>query len=231
MQSRYYDPEIGRFLNADSYATTGQGVMGHNMFAYCNNNATNYVDFSGSACCFVYLSDDPFAGIFFEMGGGGGGCSYGSAYVYMYANEVEKSGHLEERQKPMFGGTRYTDILPWVYSVFEISNEGITLIDASIALTKVSFLWDYLDLTITPFDAFSAEISAGLNREDGLHASAIAYMAKPSLSFELFGLDVTFFAYFGAVGAEMAFSLSNGVKFGVAPNGYGGGFSITWDDK
>ena len=38
LQSRYYDPEVGRFINADVYASTGQGVLGSNMFAYCLNN-------------------------------------------------------------------------------------------------------------------------------------------------------------------------------------------------
>ena len=28
LQSRYYDPEICRFINADSYASTGQGFLG-----------------------------------------------------------------------------------------------------------------------------------------------------------------------------------------------------------
>ena len=38
LQSRYYNPETGRFINADSYALTGQGVLSGNMFAYCGNN-------------------------------------------------------------------------------------------------------------------------------------------------------------------------------------------------
>ena len=38
LQSRYYDPEIGRFISPDSYASTGQGILGTNMFAYCGNN-------------------------------------------------------------------------------------------------------------------------------------------------------------------------------------------------
>ncbi len=44
LQSRYYDPAIGRFINADSYASTGQGFLGCNMFAYCLNNPVNYLD-------------------------------------------------------------------------------------------------------------------------------------------------------------------------------------------
>ena len=47
LKSRYYDPETGRFINADGYASTGQGVLGNNMFAYCNNNPVMYSDPSG----------------------------------------------------------------------------------------------------------------------------------------------------------------------------------------
>lgn len=47
LQSRYYDPDIGRFINADSYVSTGQGILGNNMFAYCCNNPTGYKDDSG----------------------------------------------------------------------------------------------------------------------------------------------------------------------------------------
>ncbi len=48
LQSRYYNPEIGRFINADSYAATGQGALGNNMFAYCNNNPVNMYDNTGN---------------------------------------------------------------------------------------------------------------------------------------------------------------------------------------
>ena len=48
LQNRYYDPEIGRFINADSYASTGQGIIGCNMFTYCGNNPIMYADDCGS---------------------------------------------------------------------------------------------------------------------------------------------------------------------------------------
>ena len=48
LQSRYYDPEMGRFINADIFVSTGQGVLGYNMFSYCLNNPVNYVDRSGN---------------------------------------------------------------------------------------------------------------------------------------------------------------------------------------
>lgn len=34
LQSRYYDPVVCRFINSDTVANTGQGVVGCNMFAY-----------------------------------------------------------------------------------------------------------------------------------------------------------------------------------------------------
>ena len=47
--SRYYDPETGRFLNADGYVSTGQGVLGCNMFMYCGNNPVTRMDETGTA--------------------------------------------------------------------------------------------------------------------------------------------------------------------------------------
>jgi len=49
LQSRYYDPEVGRFINADTaevleYPST---FWETNLFSYCNNNPTNDTDRSG----------------------------------------------------------------------------------------------------------------------------------------------------------------------------------------
>ena len=49
LKSRYYDPEICRFINADGYASNGQGVIGCNSFAYCNNNPIIYIDSDGNS--------------------------------------------------------------------------------------------------------------------------------------------------------------------------------------
>lgn len=45
--SRFYVPQLCRFMNADIYADTAQGVVGTNMFAYCCNNSINMIDPSG----------------------------------------------------------------------------------------------------------------------------------------------------------------------------------------
>ena len=48
LQSRYYDPAIGRFINADTYTTTdADGLLSTNMFAYCENNPVSRSDPNG----------------------------------------------------------------------------------------------------------------------------------------------------------------------------------------
>ena len=48
LQSRYYDPFTGRFLNADIYCDTNTGTpLSTNMFSYCENNPVLNIDKSG----------------------------------------------------------------------------------------------------------------------------------------------------------------------------------------
>ena len=47
LKSRYYDPEVCRFINADAYASTGQGILGLNMFTYCICSPVTLYDPSG----------------------------------------------------------------------------------------------------------------------------------------------------------------------------------------
>ena len=57
LQSRYYDPAIGRFINADSYASTdATGLLSTNMFAYCENDPVNKSDPSGEAFSLITIA-------------------------------------------------------------------------------------------------------------------------------------------------------------------------------
>lgn len=50
LQSRYYDPFIGRFLNADVYCDTqSDSPLSTNMFAYCENNTVCRIDIYGNS--------------------------------------------------------------------------------------------------------------------------------------------------------------------------------------
>jgi len=46
LQSRYYNPDMGRFINADGQIN--KGLLGTNLFAYCYNNPVNMVDYDGN---------------------------------------------------------------------------------------------------------------------------------------------------------------------------------------
>ncbi len=76
LQSRYYDPTTCRFISADVLLSTGQGVIGHNSFAYCINNAINLWDPEGNmGGCFDWISNSK------DGSGRGFGCGYGSGFV------------------------------------------------------------------------------------------------------------------------------------------------------
>ena len=47
LNSRYYNPEWGRFLNADAIAGETGTLLSHNMFIYCLNNPVNMQDDGG----------------------------------------------------------------------------------------------------------------------------------------------------------------------------------------
>ena len=54
LQSRYYDPEVGRFISPEPNVDNGEfddgsEILGHNVFAYCFNNPVNALDPDGEA--------------------------------------------------------------------------------------------------------------------------------------------------------------------------------------
>ena len=53
LQSRYYNPGMGRFINADGYLQTGEGLLDKNMYAYCQNNPIIYIDTNGEVITFA----------------------------------------------------------------------------------------------------------------------------------------------------------------------------------
>ena len=47
VSSRYYDPEVCRFINADNVVANVGSLQGYNLFQYCLNNPANMADETG----------------------------------------------------------------------------------------------------------------------------------------------------------------------------------------
>jgi len=57
LESRYYNPETGRFINADGLLTASNTVLGNNMYAYTENNPVMGRDYNGLSYCFASAAD------------------------------------------------------------------------------------------------------------------------------------------------------------------------------
>ena len=49
LNTRYYDPAVGRFLNLDCQLNLLEGTTGYNLFQYCGNNPVMYKDSDGAS--------------------------------------------------------------------------------------------------------------------------------------------------------------------------------------
>ena len=78
LQTRYYDPEVGRFLNADGFVSTGQGILGNNMFAYCGNSPVVNKDPEGNR----------IVGVGIQINFGAGEVSFGVEIVVYFDPQV-----------------------------------------------------------------------------------------------------------------------------------------------
>ncbi|MGI6251031.1 MAG: RHS repeat domain-containing protein [Anaerolineaceae bacterium] len=63
--ARWYDPQLGRFMQADTFVPTAQGTQAWDRFAYVNNNPMRYTDPSGH-----WISN---TNLLMHDGGGGSG--------------------------------------------------------------------------------------------------------------------------------------------------------------
>ena len=80
LNSRYYDPTVGRFLSPDSLEYLGpEDLGGLNLYNYCNNNPVMYTDPSGNS--FALISFLIGLGIAAAIGATVGAVSYASSVI------------------------------------------------------------------------------------------------------------------------------------------------------
>lgn len=97
LQSRYYNPQFCRFLSADTFVSTGQGILGYNMFAYCNNNPVNLIDSSGAL--------PKFSPEFIKENGEWVDTAIG---MLLYVTEFNRKGYLYEYWVELEGKIRWS---------------------------------------------------------------------------------------------------------------------------
>jgi len=66
LNSRYYNPKWGRFLNSDTIIGTADDLRGHNLYLYCDNNPINLSDLDGSAANYCIFGAAGFSCMKFE---------------------------------------------------------------------------------------------------------------------------------------------------------------------
>ena len=130
LQSRYYDPEWGRFLNADSYVSTGQGLLGNNMFAYCLNNPVNMYDPGGTACATFLGDNHVFSDRMLTRDGGGGGADN----IFIPTSKQASEDIIQHEMECMEGVyAPYIDAAEDTYAVYEFGS-GVWEVVEGIAI-------------------------------------------------------------------------------------------------
>ena len=91
LQSRYYDPAIGRFINADEVEYLSNHKVYRifiNLFCYCLNNSPNMVDQEGNDADYIYdQTDKKYSNLKYGFWGtiGSNGCGVVAAYNVLHS--------------------------------------------------------------------------------------------------------------------------------------------------
>ena len=98
LKSRYYYPEMQRFISADVVVGKIGSVNGHNLYAYCGNEPVACYDSNGYAvvCCFDDNGLEVSLIAHALYGGGGGGMTAGNVYAYAESPHHKNGGTIEE---------------------------------------------------------------------------------------------------------------------------------------
>ena len=155
---------MGRFLNADALASTGQGVLGYNMFSYCNNSPCSCIDSYGRVPCYnnsnnqmhLYLSGSniPITTIV-SITPGRETPNLSKEYTgAIYDNYVLFPRRLLHEQ-----------LLAYSFSTFDASMNSFSVLSADLYLLKGG--WDVGNWNIAPLNIgmIEADLGASLSAD------------------------------------------------------------------
>ncbi|KFZ27348.1 MAG: tRNA3(Ser)-specific nuclease WapA precursor [Candidatus Izimaplasma bacterium HR2] len=194
LNSRYYNPKIGRFINVDGLLGEVGELTQHNVFSYVSNNPVNYVDYNGYKKKKIndYISFWPSRKIeLFEPISGQLGIKYGTRH-----STVSRAGYLD-----LTGPT--------------ISTIGITVINAEIGFISLSYDGEITDWG---FELFKGELTAECTFNlCGVEIGGSFLSYHQDFDFEMFNHDLSVGGeiILGGFGFEFT-SSKEGFQFGGA---------------
>ena len=153
---------MGRFINADAFASTGQGVLGNNMFAYCLNNPVVLADSSGTAAHIGFSADGQIHDAPWRIGSpGGGGWSQDLHYSQQdYGTVADKFYTVMALQRIQSLNKRYMEIKAFHLQREEEFRHHQEAIYGELFIQKIQA---YSSNPIVLIDDITGDVSAGLS--------------------------------------------------------------------
>ncbi|URZ05299.1 RHS repeat-associated core domain-containing protein [Clostridium felsineum] len=177
LQSRYYNPEWGRFINADSITANQGELLSGNMFAYCENNPVNKADVDGNIG--IIMDGDQTV---FIVPAGIGGVSKFSAYEAPKKPASKQSSSKRSSGRSKSNSVRFVDSYRGgkiITGVGAAADSGVG-VGISKGVAKLTKPIDYLFSTptiakvgggISKVGAFNFFITGYYTYQDATHGS------------------------------------------------------------
>ena len=237
LQSRYYDPVVGRFINADNIIM--QNLQGTNLFAYWYNNPVNRTDPTGHYSV-LDVSKSPIEKYHSAMDSlastpnalkqhrDPGPIDYASRhpstnYIDNYKNSDGSYSLYDNRRTQT--ATNYHE------KIFSVSTNRLSYspgkgLTGSVKVSVISAGWEFEKVNLALFDFGKVNDSCNLSKNE-IKVGAMASIWSPSVNIKAFDQNITISAHLGAIGGNLKFGKEGFGIEGAAAIGIG--FSISPD--
>ena len=223
LNSRYYDSNTGRFINADGYVSTGTGLMGSNMYVYCNNNPVRYADPTGNLFVEIIILSSLLVAPIIILADSLAGDALADIDEISISNELYNSDRFSGSKEDPFVEKSF-----W-YEVEggNVENSNYGMISASAGLDKGTYSWKYLDLEVG-VGKVSGSASTSLRNGTGLEAMAESIYGSACIKIPIGEHQLKIGGSINALSIGATAKIGAETEFGIA-FGAGGSISIAWD--